>query len=374
MKFSLFFEIQLADASPASEQRRFQAALRQGVLADQLGYHALWVVEHHGMRHYSHSSAPEVLLGCLAGKTERVRLAHGVALTPGAYNHPIRVAERTATLDILSGGRAILGMGKSASLTEQMAFGLDPEELQEQWLEALDMIPRMWNEDLFRYKGSFYHVPPTRILPKPVQKPHPPLFAACNRPEASRHVGAMGLGALNLAVGDDAYLHKLVQLYREAASAARPDGRSVTNHFCCTPIACCLPDDREACRHGFRGQRFFEAVMAAYYLEPARPTGDLHLPVDELAAEDLEAQMAARDQTGAGALNLIGDPVRVRETVSRFDAAGVDELILLMQVGTMPDAVIERSMTVFAEQVMPHFPDAEAPAPLPVQPGVAAPE
>jgi alkanesulfonate monooxygenase SsuD/methylene tetrahydromethanopterin reductase-like flavin-dependent oxidoreductase (luciferase family) len=361
MKFSLFFEIQLADASPSAERARFRAAVDQAVLADALGYHAIWVVEHHGMRHYSHSSAPEVLLGCLAGRTDRIRLAHGVALTPGAYNHPIRVAERTATLDILSGGRAILGMGKSASLTEQMAFGLDPADLQEQWLEALEMIPRMWTEDLFSWRGSFYHVPPTRILPRPVQAPHPPLFAACNRPEASVHVGALGLGALNLAVGDDAYLSRLVADYRKAVSGARPEGRAVTEHFCCTPIACCLPDDREACRHGFRGQRFFDAVMAAYYLEPARPTGDLHLPVDDLPDPELAERMDARG--GPGALNLIGDPVRVREQVARFAAAGVDELILLMQVGTMPDAVIERSMRTFAEGVMPHFPDRRPGAP-----------
>ena len=104
VKFSLFFELHLADPSPAAEQACFASTLEQARLADELGYHAVWVVEHHGMRSYSHSSAPEVLLGCLAGLTKRIKLAHGVALTPGGYNHPIRVAERTATLDILSGG------------------------------------------------------------------------------------------------------------------------------------------------------------------------------------------------------------------------------------------------------------------------------
>ena len=115
-----------------------------------------------------------------------------MTLTPYRYNHPLRIAERVATLDILSGGRVYWGSGKSASLTEQLAFENDVKALHSQWLEALDMIPRMWQEDIFEYVGQHFDIPPTRVIPKPIQKPHPPIFAACSRPESAEQVGKLG--------------------------------------------------------------------------------------------------------------------------------------------------------------------------------------
>ncbi len=166
--------MQISDPTPADEQRAFRETIEQIELADALGYHCAWVVEHHGLYEYAHSSAPEIILAYAAARTRRIRLGHGVTLTPQRYNHPIRVAERVATLDILSGGRINWGSGKSGSRTEQEAFGVEAEDLHGQWLEALEMIPRMWQSDVFSWEGRFYRVPPTQIIPRPVQAPHPP--------------------------------------------------------------------------------------------------------------------------------------------------------------------------------------------------------
>ena len=187
-----------ADAR-AKEAQTFHDCVEQAVLADELGYHCVWEVEHHGLYEYSHSSAPEIFLAFVAARTKRIRLGHGVTLLPHRYNHPIRIAERIATLDILSGGRVNWGSGKSSSLVEQLAFENDIATLHEQWLEALEMIPRMWSTDVFAHKGKFFDMPPTQILPKPVQQPHPPMFAACTKPESAVAVGKLGLGALNFA-------------------------------------------------------------------------------------------------------------------------------------------------------------------------------
>jgi alkanesulfonate monooxygenase SsuD/methylene tetrahydromethanopterin reductase-like flavin-dependent oxidoreductase (luciferase family) len=355
MKFSLLFEIQISEPTPAKERERFHQAVQQAVLAEELGYDGIWVVEHHGMLEYSHSSAPEILLAYIAAKTNRIRLGQGVCLTPHRYNHPIRVAERIATLDILSGGRISLGMGKSASLTEQMAFEIDPDELQGQWMEALDMIPRMWIEDVFQYRGEYFNVPPTQILPKPVQGPHPPLHAACNRPEASEKLGELGLGAMNLAVGSDAYLKQLVDSYRDALGTAQNLPYHPTSNFACAPLTCCLEDDEEACKYGMRGQRFFSAVMSAYYFENQRPLGALDLPRDFLNPTDLEQAKSIRGGDQMGALNLIGDPQYCREIIQRYEDAGVDELMLLMQLGTIPDSIVQKSIRCFGEEVLPHF-------------------
>src|SRR5689334_11570494 len=191
MKFSLFYEMQISEPTREAEAKLFRECVEQAVLADKLGYHAVWEVEHHGLLEYSHSSAPEIFLSFVAARTQRIRIGHGVTLTPFRYNHPIRIAERIATLDILSGGRVNWGSGKSSSKVEQLAFENDVEQLHAQWLEALDMIPRMWQSDVFSYDGRFFHIPPTQVIPKPVQSPHPPLFAACSKPESAEAVGAL---------------------------------------------------------------------------------------------------------------------------------------------------------------------------------------
>src|SRR6266404_2711821 len=185
MKFSLFYELQISEPTRQSEAAMYRECVEQAAMADKLGYHCIWAVEHHGLYEYSHSSAPEVFLSFVAAQTERIRIGHGVSLLPHRYNHPIRIAERVATLDILSGGRVNWGSGKSSSLVEQIAFENDLKTLHDQWLEAVEMIPRMWSSDVFEHHGRFFQVPPTQILPKPVQAPHPPMFAACTKPESA---------------------------------------------------------------------------------------------------------------------------------------------------------------------------------------------
>lgn len=355
MKFSLLYEMQISDPDPARERQTFLDAVEQVVLADRMGFHAVWEVEHHGLYEYSHSSAPEIFLAFVAARTSRIRIGHGVTLTPGRYNHPIRIAERTATLDILSGGRVNWGSGKSAAEVEQNAFECDPRKLHAQWAEALKMIPRMWQDEVFSFKGEFYHVPPTRIIPKPVQRPHPPMFAACTKPDSAAAVGALGLGALNFAVGNDQYLTEKVAEYRKAVTAANPQGYQKTNHFASAPACLVLPDDREACRHGYRGARFFLESLSRYYFRGAPPKGRLEVPRDFLSEPELERAMAQRFAASSQASTIIGGPEQARAQIDRFQKAGVDELILVMQMGTVPHELVMESILTVGEQIIPHY-------------------
>ncbi len=355
MKFSLFFEMQISEPDHSSEAQLFRDCVEQAVLADRLGYHCAWAVEHHGLYEYSHSSAPEVFLSFVAARTERIRLGHGITLLPFRYNHPIRIAERIATLDILSGGRVNWGSGKSSSLVEQVAFENELETLHDQWREALEIIPRMWSSELFSYKGRFFEIAETRIVPKPLQRPHPPMFAACSRPDSAAAVGRLGLGALNFALGDDVFLAQKVGDYRREVAAAQPNGWAKNDHFACTPAVLVLPDDREACRWGFRGARFFTEALGRYYLSGSRPVEPLDIERDFFPAPDLEAAMAQRNAPGSLLATIIGDPACARESVARLAATGVDELILVMQLGTVPHELVMRSIRTFGEQVMPHF-------------------
>lgn len=355
VQFSLLLELQIAHPTPAAERQLFHDTVAQAVLAEELGYHCLWAVEHHGLYEYSHSSAPEVMLAYIAARTSRIRLGHAVTLTPHRYNHPIRVAERVAVLDILSNGRVNWGSGKSASRNEQTTFEIDREALDGQWREALEMIPRMWGSDVFEWSGTHYHVPPTRIVPKPVQRPHPPIYAACSRMESVVLAGSLGVGSLNFSAGTDEYLANKVRTYREAIAAAATSGRRKNDWFACTPTALVLDDDREACAYGFRGARFFAEGLSTYFLAPSRIEGELDIARDPLSDSELGEAMAARSRAGSSLVSVVGDPAAAREAVSRFAAAGVDELILVMQMGTVPQEVVLRSMRTFADQVMPHF-------------------
>lgn len=354
MKFSLFFEMQMANPTRSREAQLFRECVEQAVLAEELGYHCIWAVEHHGLYEYSHCSAPEIFLSFVAARTRRIRIGHGCTLLPFRYNHPLRIAERIAALDILSGGRVNWGSAKSVTQVEQGAFEIDRAQVHAQWREAVEMIPKMWCSEVFEHQGQFFNIPPTCVIPRPVQDPHPPMFAACTRLEQAAEVGSMGLGALNLAMYHDELLADRVQRYRDAVKTCKPLGLSVTNHFACNPAALVLKDDREACRHGMRGARFFMESMW-HYASPHRPVGLTPARRDFHDDEEIEDFRNRRNTPYSQLSSVIGDPACARETVQRFVQAGVDELIFVMQTGTTPDELVRESIRTMGEEVIPHF-------------------
>lgn len=354
MKFSLLYEMQLANPGEGDEARVFRHAVEQAELADKLGYHCIWAVEHHGLHQYSHSSAPETFLAFVAARTRNIRVGHGVALLPFRYNHPLRIAERVATLDVLSGGRVNFGTGKSASRLEQGAFGVKPDQLDAQWEEALAMILRCWQQPEFSHHSESFAIPPTRILPRPVQAPHPPLFVACTRNESVQRAGELGLGALNFSFGTRSQLAHKIRLYRDAIARARPLSAAIHSHFACAPAALVLPDDRTACQYGFRGARFFGDALEHYYRH-WEPGMAFAARTEFLSPEALQAAMSYRLHDDDEFNVLCGDPAFAREYVARFRELGVDELILVMQMGTVPAELVLESVKTFGEQVLPHF-------------------
>jgi alkanesulfonate monooxygenase SsuD/methylene tetrahydromethanopterin reductase-like flavin-dependent oxidoreductase (luciferase family) len=354
IKFSLFFEMQIADPTPEKEAVLFRNCLEQAKLAEEVGYHCIWEVEHHGLYEYSHSSAPEIFLSFVAAQTKRIRIGHGCTLLPYRYNHPIRVAERIATLDILSGGRVNWGAAKSGSRVEREAFEVDVSTINAQWREALEMIPDMWSSEPYSYKGQFFNIPSTHVVPKPLQKPHPPMFAACSKPQDAVVVGELGLGALNMAMYRDEVLTQHVSDYRKAVAGAKPIRRLANNHFACNAAAFVLNDDRKACQHGLRGAMYFTQAMIHYY-GAERPVGRIEMSRDFLPDDYVQGFRRMRNTPQSQLSSVIGDPSSAREAVRRFVDAGVDELILVMQTGTTTHELTMESIRTFAEKVMPFF-------------------
>src|SRR5262245_43498750 len=160
MKFSMIFEAQTVDASRAAETRVMHECVEQALLAESVGFDRVWAVEHHCLKWYAHMSAPETFLAFVAGKTERIRIGHGVVCLPFRMNHPVKVAERIAMLDILSKGRVDFGVGKGGTNREAGAFQTEMEEIPAQLEESARMIPRMWREEVFAHQSALIEIPP----------------------------------------------------------------------------------------------------------------------------------------------------------------------------------------------------------------------
>ena len=208
--------------------------------------------------------------------------------------------------------------------------------------------------EIYSHQGEFFNIPPTCIIPKPIQTPHPPIFAACSKPDQAVELGRLGIGALNLAMYHDEMLAERVRGYRQAVINCQPIGLAVNNHFACNPATLVLRDDREACRHGLRGARFFLQAMLHYVgvrKDPGHTPAERAFPLEEEVEKFRQRRNTPRSQLSS----IIGDPASARETVQRFVDVGVDELILVMQTGTTPDELVRESMRTMAEEVMPHF-------------------
>ena len=372
MKFGIFYEHQLPRPwSDTSEQQLITDALDQIELADRLGIQYLWEVEHHFLEEYSHSSAPEVFLAAASQRTKRMRIGHGVVQTAPGYNHPARIAERIAMLDLVSNGRVEFGTGESSSDAELAGFGVDRDTKREAWLEGLDVAIRCMTEVPFGgVEGRFVRMPPRNVVPKPVQKPHPPLWVACSRRDTILLAAEKGIGALSFAFVEPEDAKQWVDDYEiTLRDRCVPVGLSVNPQVACVTAMMCAPREEDALARGLEGANFFGYSLAHYYvfgdhvpattnvwaefLQRRGKTG--FSPEAALAAqrETLGAKAAAGDHTGLR--GAIGTPAQLREFLRRYEEAGVDQLIFVMQVGHNRHEHIMESIELFGTQVLPEF-------------------
>ena len=356
MKFGLLYELEYAKPwYEGWEARIYHQALEQIAFADQMGFDTAWVVEHHFLTEYSHSSAPEVFLGAASQRTRQIRIGHGVVLLPPAYNNPIRVAERAAALDIVSEGRLEFGTGRSATPAELLGFGIDPAETKAMWDETVRVIPRMWMEDPFCYEGRYFSIPPRSVWPKPVQKPHPPLWVAAASPRTFVEAGERGLGVLGFIIGQPTELTQRIDLYREAISHAQPVGAFINNQVAGFTVSLCLDDDAEAQRIGGPAALWYTAQLSAILGEwrgKHIPGYEYYGRINQTAAEQSSPAMTTLIENGTF---CIGSPETCTRIVRQYQDAGVDQMLCLMQAGRIPHEKIMRSIELFGTKVIPQF-------------------
>jgi alkanesulfonate monooxygenase SsuD/methylene tetrahydromethanopterin reductase-like flavin-dependent oxidoreductase (luciferase family) len=375
MRFSLIFEAQTVDASPRGERQVFDELVEQALLAENLGFDVVWCVEHTSLTHYAHMSAPETFLAFIAGKTSRIGIGHGVVCLMPNMNHPIKVAERIATLDLLSKGRVHFGVGKGGSQQEAGAYGYDLKALQPLIDESMYLIPRMFVEDEVSFNGEHITVPPRPIHPKPFQSPHPPMYLACTNPDTLVRAGKRGMGALVLGFGGPAEVAKKNAAYKDAWDSRDPAeqvGYRPIRHLAALCPTIVLDDADEARRIGIRGQRYFYESLNYWYgggPKPAPETwgeelveaGTNTIITSKLASETLTMELrpdegGRRPSEGIlSADNAYGDVAKCIDYVQQLIDAGADEILFMTNMGTVPQWAQLETLRKIGTHVIPHF-------------------
>jgi alkanesulfonate monooxygenase SsuD/methylene tetrahydromethanopterin reductase-like flavin-dependent oxidoreductase (luciferase family) len=372
VRFGIFYEHQLPRPwAEDSEHKLFKDALDQIELADKLGFDYVWEVEHHFLEEYSHSSAPEVFLAAASQRTSRIRLGHGIVPLPPRYNPTARVAERIATLDLVSDGRVDFGTGETSSQAELEGFGIDRAEKREQWDEALDAVTRMFVESPFAgYEGKYVTMPVREVLPKTLQKPHPPLWVACSRRDTIHLAATKGIGALTFSFVEPDEARMWVNDYYDtiASEACVPAGFAVNPNLAVVLPMMCHEDEQTAIDRGLDGGHFFGYSLGHWYVfgehtlgrtsvyEQFEKNRDLFGFRRQTAAQTGQVLGAQLFERGIGSLRgAVGTPDQLRDLVRSYEEVGVDQMIFVSQAGNNRHEHICESMELFARAVMPEF-------------------
>ena len=354
MKFGIFYEHQIPRPwDDYSEHRISREALEQVELADRLGIDYAWEVEHHFLEEYSHSSAPEVFLAACSQRTKRIRLGHGIVLMPPRYNHPARVAERIAALDLVSDGRVEFGTGESASILELGGYCVDIAEKRAAWRESVEQCLNMMVMAPYPgYEGKFFSMPCRNVIPKPLQKPHPPVWVACSNRETIKLAARLGIGALTFAFVDPAEAKQWVDdYYRILKTECVPIGHAVNANIAMVTGFSVHPDAEEAKRRGEDGFKFFGYALGHHYIFGEHKPGHTDIWA---AYERARAKLPE-----AGAARGIGTPNQLRAHLKSFEDSGVDQVAFIQQGGKNRHEHICQSLDLFARDVLPEFHERE---------------
>jgi alkanesulfonate monooxygenase SsuD/methylene tetrahydromethanopterin reductase-like flavin-dependent oxidoreductase (luciferase family) len=355
MKFGTFYEHQLPRPwTPGAELKLFQDALDQVELADRVGIDHMWEVEHHFLEEYAHSSAPEIFLAACSQRTKRIRLGHGIVLLPPAYNHPARVAERIATLDLVSNGRVEFGTGESSAEAELGGFLIPREDKRAMWQESLGAICRMFVENPFLgHEGKYFKMPVRNVVPKPVQKPHPPLWVACSRRETIHLAAKLGIGALTFAfVSPEEARQWVNDYYTTLENECEPIGYAVNANIAIVTGFMCDPSQERAVQMGEDGLKFFSYALGHHYVFGKHEPGKTDIWRNY--------KQSPINMPGAGGENAcVGTPDLIRKRLREYEEAGVDQVVFISQAGNNKHEDICSSLNLFAEKVLPEFKERE---------------
>ena len=372
MRFGLFYEHQ--NPRPWDERTDHQLlkdALEQIEIAERAGFDYVWEVEHHFLEEYSHSSAPEVFLAAASQRTSRVKLGHGIVQLPHYVNHPARTAERVATLDLISDGRVQFGTGEGSSEPEIGGFLYDRERKRDMWTDAIDAITRMFVEEPFAgWDSEWLRMPPRNVVPKPFQKPHPPLWVACSRRETIEFAARNGVGALAFSFAEPEDAGRWVDEYYRLIQSEEcvPAGFAVNANLAVVLPMMCHEDEQTAIDRGIDGAHFFGYSLAHFFGMTPHSPGVTNIWEEFLERREEtgfsrevirahEKPLAVKImEEGLGSMRgAIGTPDQIADLCRRYQAVGVDQVIFVLQAGDNEHEHICEAIELFGQKVLPEF-------------------
>ena len=375
MKLSLAYEMQ---RPTLDDHAVIEETIEQCVFADEMGFDTIWFVEHHFLTGFSMSPCPEVIFGALSRLTKRVRLGFGVVILP--YHNPIRVAERVAMVDHMSQGRVEFGTGRSAPY-EQTGMGIDPRDTRDMWEESLEMVPQIWESEMFSWEGRFWNVPPREVRPKPYQKPHPPIWVAALQKSTYELAAKKGIGVMALSVVAPATLAKHIEEYKDSVRKARPVGKSINDQWLSATMGYCDMDNKAGRELSARSLKtlfgpdkpylkdqtdVYEKLVESWggvpdHLEAnfgryiKKEQGDAGV---DLSGGSTQISQAVWEQFDADTLAdrgviIAGDPDSCLRGIKAHEAVGVDQLQFIMATETIPHEKVMSSIELFGKHVIP---------------------
>ena len=340
-----------------AERTAYRDNIEQIVLADKLGFEAVWLVEHHFRENRSHMPSNEVVLGALSQITERIKLGFGVALMPHEFIHPARVAEKVATVDVLSQGRAIWGMGRSTPM-EQLAFGVDIPSSKEKLKAAARSVVGMWEEEYYEEHSEYLDFPKRMVTPKPYQYPHPPAWMAASSESSATMAGENGCGLLCFSIMQPLdRLKEIIDTYREAQKSAVPLTSVHTNKVGVYTLVHCAET-----RDDFGTNRLWDSMwwwykgLAEFHLkwEMAHLTPEQQaqaFPLMEARAKG-EFDITEFDRED---MVIVGTPDECLQKLARYDEIGVDQVLCYLNFGYLPHRAVMKSVELLGTYVIPEL-------------------
>ena len=380
MQFGLAYEMQ---RPTLDDHAVVEETIEQCILADEMGFDYVWFVEHHFLTTFSSSPCPEVIFGALSRLTKRIRLGFGVVILP--YHHPVRVAERVAMVDQLSHGRVDFGTGRSAPY-EQTGMGIDPRYTRDMWEESLTMIPKIWESDTFEWQGQFWNVPPREVLPKPYQKPHPPIWVAALQPATYQIAAEKGIGVMALGVSAPSVLEPHIKDYRETIKKSKPVGSFANDQWLSSCFGYCGEDNNSAqdlCSRSLKnffgpGRPYVQDQTDVYqkllqqwggipehlvqnfsrYIDVKETSEGVATQFDlsggRALAQKIWEEMDPQTLVDRGVI-VAGDPQRCIDAIKIHESTGVDQIQFLMATETIDHAHVMKSIELFGKHVIPGF-------------------
>ena len=380
MQFGLAYEMQ---RPTLDDHAVVEETIEQCILADEMGFDYVWFVEHHFLTTFSSSPCPEVIFGALSRLTKRIRLGFGVVILP--YHHPVRVAERVAMVDQLSHGRVDFGTGRSAPY-EQTGMGIDPRYTRDMWEESLTMIPKIWESDTFEWQGQFWNVPPREVLPKPYQKPHPPIWVAALQPATYQIAAEKRIAVMALGVSAPSVLEPHIKDYRETIKKSKPVGSFANDQWLSSCFGYCGEENNSAqdlcsrsLKNFFGPGRPYVQDQTDVYQKLLQQWGGIpehlvqnfsrYIDVKETSegvatqfdlsggtalAQKIWEEMDPQTLVDRGVI-VAGDPQRCIDAIKIHESTGVDQIQFLMATETIDHAHVMKSIELFGKHVIPGF-------------------